>query len=248
MINRPTVLVLWGAGALIVGTAGPFGTFGTSTLPVRIGFWALVLAIAIPLALVLRKLVDDILDEIDPLLREMAYVAAYSFVLTAPLWVLVSAFFPDGGATQISFAAMLGFVALVISAVCVLRSLMTPPVAGPGDAQDKTPPILARVDEDLRGDILALSARDHYVDLVTDKGRGAILMRFADAMNELGDLDGIRVHRSHWVAREAVVGTARRNGRLFVTLVSGEEVPVSRTYRPRAEQAGLLGAKSRNGV
>ena len=63
---------------------------------------------------------------------------------------------------------------------------------------------------------------------------------FADAMAELDGVDGVQVHRSYWVARKAVEGAVRRNGRHYVTLIDGSEVPVSRSYRRNAESAGLI--------
>ena len=76
--------------------------------------------------------------------------------------------------------------------------------------------------------------------VTTDAGRFSLLMRFADAMAELDGVDGVQVHRSYWVARKAVEGAVRRNGRHYVTLIDGSEVPVSRSYRRNAESAGLI--------
>jgi len=94
---------------------------------------------------------------------------------------------------------------------------------------------LERLPEEKRGQILTLSARDHYVDVTTDKGREPVLIRLADAIGQLDGLAGEQVHRSHWVARDAVAGSARRDGRLFLTISNGEEIPVSRRYRETVE-------------
>ena len=55
-------------------------------------------------------------------------------------------------------------------------------------------------------------------------------MRLSDAIAETRGIDGLQIHRSHWVARNAIVGLTRENGRPVVALVTGVTLPVSRTY------------------
>ena len=91
------------------------------------------------------------------------------------------------------------------------------------------PRFLDRLPAALGRDVVYLKVRSHYVNVVTTAGSGALLMRFADAVAELGD-QGMQVHRSYWVARRHVVGIERRAERTVLLLTAGEEVPVSRTY------------------
>ena len=70
---------------------------------------------------------------------------------------------------------------------------------------------------------------DHYVRVVTTQGRCTILMRFADAVAQLGDR-GLRVHRSYWVAYPHIRSWRRHNQRMLLHLTGGHLVPVSRTY------------------
>jgi DNA-binding LytR/AlgR family response regulator len=76
--------------------------------------------------------------------------------------------------------------------------------------------------------ILSLSAEDHYVRVRTDSGQALILMNLADAVAALGQDAGVRIHRSHWVARDLVGAAAREGGRLVVRLDDGTTLPVSR--------------------
>jgi DNA-binding LytR/AlgR family response regulator len=80
-----------------------------------------------------------------------------------------------------------------------------------------------------------LSVRDHYVVVQTDRGQSTLLMRFADALGELDGIEGMRVHRSHWVAKTAVAGLERSGGKVHVRLQDGRLVPVSRSYRDEVE-------------
>jgi DNA-binding LytR/AlgR family response regulator len=108
------------------------------------------------------------------------------------------------------------------------REAMT--AAGPNP-----PKFLERLPLKLRGgEVWAVEAEDHYLRLHTSKGQDLILMRLADAVAELEGIEGAQVHRSWWVARDAITDAKRGDGRATLTLKDGAEVPVSRTY------AGLL--------
>ena len=80
---------------------------------------------------------------------------------------------------------------------------------------------------------------DHYVEAFTTAGSTLVLMRFGDAIAELEGADGLRVHRSYWVARPHVTGTTRQNGRTILNLTGGHEAPVSRGYLAAVRAAGL---------
>ena len=107
-----------------------------------------------------------------------------------------------------------------------------PPAPGPA-------PILERVPLPQRGRLLALSVEDHYVDIITDRGKTLVLMRLADAMRETGDMPGLQIHRSHWVARDAVARAHRSDGKLVLELTNGLRLPVSRGYLAQVREAGL---------
>lgn len=114
----------------------------------------------------------------------------------------------------------------------------------PGDADtpamaDAPPPaFLSRLREDRHGGLLALQAEGHYLRVYTDAGSDLILYRLSDALAELCDSEGMRVHRSWWVAERAVEGEEK--GEKLV-LVNGMKVPVSRSYRMQARDRGWLG-------
>lgn len=112
-----------------------------------------------------------------------------------------------------------------------------PATAGP----QQGPPAAAarffdRLPEELGGDIIYLAASAHYVDVITMAGSASILLRFSDAVAELGDL-GIRVHRSYWVAYRHVRRAVRREGRPVLLLTGDHEVRVGRNYLPEVRAA-----------
>jgi hypothetical protein len=77
-------------------------------------------------------------------------------------------------------------------------------------------------------EIVALRAEDHYVRVYTPLGSHLVLTRFSDALSELGGKDGVRVHRSWWVARQAIVRACGHGRKRRLQLVTGLEAPVAR--------------------
>jgi DNA-binding LytR/AlgR family response regulator len=64
-------------------------------------------------------------------------------------------------------------------------------------------------------------------------------MRLADAIRETGMVPGLQIHRSHWVAKDAVAKVHRSEGKLMLELRNGMRLPVSRSYLAAARDAGL---------
>ena len=82
--------------------------------------------------------------------------------------------------------------------------------------------------------------RDHYVEVQTVRGSDLGLMRFGDALKDLGGTEGMQVHRSHWIARTALKKIVRRTGRTVAVLDNGAEVPVSRRYARALREANWV--------
>jgi hypothetical protein len=110
------------------------------------------------------------------------------------------------------------------------------PAAGnaPGGSQDR-PPLLDRISLDKRGPLIRLEVQDHYVLVVTTRGRELLLMRLGDAIAETGADTGQQIHRSHWVSDNGVRAVLRESGknpRLTVQTTDGQSLPVSRSQMP----------------
>ena len=57
-----------------------------------------------------------------------------------------------------------------------------------------------------------------------------MLMPFSEAIASLPNDLGMRIHRSHWVSRNAVKKVEAARSRLKVILENGTELPVSRSF------------------
>lgn len=113
------------------------------------------------------------------------------------------------------------------------------PLGAPSGAPPGAP-FLDRLPARLGRRLLHLHMQDHYVEAHTEEGSDLLLLRFRDALREVEGIDGAQVHRSHWVARAAVAGVERRNGRIALRLVNGSRVPVSRSFAPALRDRGWL--------
>ncbi len=125
-------------------------------------------------------------------------------------------------------------VAMIAINVLVDRQMETVASATPAKFLDRLP-------LKLRGaEVWAVEAEDHYLRLHTSKGQDLILMRLADAVSELQGIEGAQVHRSWWVARDAIADARRGDGRATLTLKDGAEAPVSRTYARLLRERGWI--------
>jgi len=93
-----------------------------------------------------------------------------------------------------------------------------------------TPAFLKRLPDQVKGDIVALKAEDHYVRVYTDKGDSLIHYRFKDALADISSLPGVQTHRSYWVEQSAITSLESDGQSSQLTLRTGLKVPVSRTY------------------
>jgi LytTr DNA-binding domain len=89
--------------------------------------------------------------------------------------------------------------------------------------------------------VIALEAEDHYLRVHLEGGQSTlILMRLSDAIAELPKDTGAQTHRSWWVAKDAVRGVTKADGRATLTLSAPLEAPVSRSFYKTLNDAGWL--------
>lgn len=245
--------VLLGA-ALVLALLGPFGTFADLTLTQRLAYWVGLIGLG-GLAFELLTLAAS------RLLRERpeawrALLAGVTLAVAAPMTLAVALLekslrgkdmlHPLGLAELFVYVLL---VTLLVSAIPVWlelrdRGLLAAPTAtAPLPDQAPPPPseptFLARLPARLGRDLLALEMEDHYVRAHTAEGSDLILMRLRDAIAELAGLDGMQVHRSHWVAAAAVSVVERKpDGKLVLVLRNGLRVPVSRSHASAVREAG----------
>lgn len=262
-LRSPVTLGAWVFLTAVMAMAGPFGSYDHVPFVERALFWAAVVAVSIVVAVGVRVLVNRTFGWRD--YRRVAPVTAalVSAIMTLPLHAISdvltrhSAYMPPavGEIALFLFCLSMGLSALragieagPVAGVRELpAALVVAAFAPEGQVPESQPPVpepvaprlIERLPEAVRGPVVRLSVRDHYVDVVTRAGAHSLLMRFSDAMAELAGCEGLQVHRSHWVALAAISRAERRGGRLFLTMSDGAQVPVSRSYQARVDALGL---------
>lgn len=96
-----------------------------------------------------------------------------------------------------------------------------------------------RLPDEIGRELVYIKTEDHYLEVHTTTGSTRVLVRFGDAVGELGEL-GIQVHRCYWVAHRQMAELVTRGHRTLLRLADEREVPVSRTYLPDVK--AVLGA------
>ena len=250
-------LALLAVAVLFLGYLGPFGTYLRMPLGERMAYWVIAvagnwsfaLACILPAIACLSRRVPDI-----------ACVLGGSLAAAVPGTLLISALeFLFSGALPETFGTGELFLAValvhLVLGLIVWGTVELPmrygggapfaehPAAGATEsplADDAAPPLLDRLPAARQGRLLHLQMRDHYVEVHTDRGSDLVLMRFGDALKELGGTEGMQVHRSHWIARTALKKIVRRTGRTVAFLENGAEVPVSRRYARALREANWV--------
>ncbi len=236
LITRRHAAVL-GATILVFAWLGPFGT-GVRLAPLELFlYWALAIGLnwalgvfIFAVACFLKRQIGWpqwivlVLGALIAALPGSGLIFLLESWLAEPLHLASELAYVYASVTLVH--VVIGYVAGELVAPQAVREVLASSVSNPG-----RPAFLARLSPELGDNLLHLRMQDHYVEARTDRGSELILMRFGDALKEVKGLDGVRVHRSHWVAAHAVHAVRREKGRSILVLHNGEEVPVSRSFR-----------------
>ncbi len=229
------------AAGLFLTFAGGFGTDGAS-LAVRLTYWMSLMVIGTVWgALVSGFFFRDGGRRTGHLWLD-AFIAALVMSIPFTLVVWFATQLLLGASGSLRNLPVLFLAVLVVSlAMTVINMLIETRRAAITLADPAPPKFLERLPLKLRGaEVWAVEAEDHYLRLHTSKGQDLVLLRLADAIAELQGIEGMQVHRSWWVARDAITEAKRGDGRATLTLKDGAEVPVSRTYAGMLRERGWI--------
>ena len=232
------------AGAALLLTVS--GAFGTEDEPflVRLAFWLCALAAGSLFGELCQPWVARRIDmDARPWMHILALTALIAVPMSLFVWAATGLFF-DGALYPLSYLPLFVLpVVTVTAAFCALEVFLgrsTPVQTHASAEEDAAPPrFLERLPPHLRAArLIAVEAEDHYLRVHTAAGSDLILMRLSDAVAELEGVEGAQTHRSWWVARDAVRGASRGDGRATLELESGLSAPVSRRYARALREAG----------
>ncbi|MEO0372729.1 MAG: LytTR family DNA-binding domain-containing protein [Pseudomonadota bacterium] len=165
-------------------------------------------------------------------------------VLYAPVvWLFVIWFYSGLPSQSLEARSVFLYVFGVVAMVAVVRWVVLVWQAeekGPEKPRAE-PRLLQRLPSSRRARVLRLSAMDHMVEVVTETGTEKLRIRLSDAVREMEPMQGYMAHRSHWVAKDAVVQAEKKGAdKVYLKLSNGDMIPVSRTFRTDWADAGML--------
>lgn len=234
------------AVVLVLGLSGPFDTFNDFDTAGRLAYWLTVVVATYVVGQAVALFALATLASRVVLVPVRVGLAALFCSVPVTLIVLgvnlVAYGHPSGMAplTLWLYCTAIALAVVTVITVAGRSSGSSDLTAATAPAVVEPPPLLERLPHPQRGRILALSVKDHYVEVLTDRGKGLVLMRLSDAIKETGTVVGLQIHRSHWVALDAVKRVVRTGGKVTVELLNGEKLPVSRGFLPAARAAGLV--------
>lgn len=229
--------------ALLLGLAGPFGTFEQLSFGPRLAYWAAMVLVTYGLGFAVAVFVGKLFGL--RVRQTWARVLVFGAIVGVPVTLAVMAVSLVAFGTvefdplaQWLQCTLIGMGVIALSEIIDARAVRE---AGPvAETAELPPPILDRIPLPARGPLWALVVQDHYVEIVTERGRTLVLMRLGDAIREVGATPGVQIHRSHWVALAAVARVVKSDGRPAVELPDGRRLGISRGYLAAARAAGLV--------
>lgn len=233
-------LLLLAALGLLLSAFGPYRTLDFP-LPLRTAYWLL--------AVIGSGLVGIAIDEAlgSRVRRFWVRVAAAALAMTPPVTLYIYALnavmldlprrwwlLPQLG-VQVLLVCLLVMAlrSLAWRRIVETRTVIAPPLP------DAERTFRLRLSAKRRGArLIALEAEDHYVRVHTDAGSELLLMRFAEAVEELAQAYGYRLHRSWWAAADAIEAVRWKRGVGEARLMQGITAPVSRSCAKALKEAG----------
>jgi len=235
---------VWGSlavASVILGISGPFQTFELFPLALRLVYWAFVTFLTFAVGVLFGSWASNALEKkVGALVIQLPLIGIAAGVPVAmTVWLVNIATF---GFEVFDTTAMLtlGLYSIIISmGISLLFALFDGKNTEQKilESEQTKPAILSRLPVHLRGKLLSLSVQDHYVEIITNKGKHLHLMRFGDAIKETKGINGMQIHRSHWVAISHIESVVKSNGKTIIKTRSSQELPVSRTYMAALEKA-----------
>lgn len=230
------------AAGVVLALTAAFGMTDT-TLAQRLIYWLPLMLAGALWGHVCSHLLERWIDfDRAPWIAVLSLTAAISLPLTFVVWGWTHWLFGRGlhprPGVILQFLIPVLIVTGVLSALNVFlqRKPVQTHAAPVGTAPARFPD---RLPMKLRGaTIHAVESEDHYLRIHTDRGSDLILMRLSDALIELEGLEGAQTHRGWWVARDAVRGASRGDGRATLTLEGDILAPVSCRYAKALRDAG----------
>jgi hypothetical protein len=230
-----------GASALVT-IASPFGTSAFDIGP-RFLYWFGMISVGCVQWLLIVRTIHRLtsIDPWPPIVCVIVSSTVFAGLMALEVnlvrgWLSVA---PTHTGVGPFFGLLGGMLVFCLFGQLLVRFIAATATEPPQDAGGEVR-FLKRIPNGIAGDLLSLRTEDHYLRIHTTQGSDLILFRLKDALAELDGADGMQVHRSYWIARDAIEAIERKGRKTILVLKNGQHVPVSESFMPAVRDAGWL--------
>ena len=210
--------------------SGPFGTLKALPVGIRALYWTIIIVISGIMALWAHSYGREagVQSRAKMIKLSCVFGAAITIlVLGVSLALLHPLQHYPGHAILIGYSFPSASLLFFISVICSPSYKTAKPASPPAK-----PAIFKRLSRYRHSSkILSLTAQDHYVEVTTDHGAELCVIRLRDAIAEAAPIDGFLIHRSHWIAVDAITRFDDTGSQPTVTLCNGKRFRVSKSRR-----------------
>ena len=245
-LTAPRPLAVLGLVSLVLGMSGPFQTFELLELLPRLVYWTAICTLTylagwLAGGYALRMITFRTENIVWHILASgcAAGLAVWPVVIIINL-ITFGSNDGNGGGHWLTSSSLLIYCVMISITLSAVITLVKSGTQKQIPTMPATPKIVSRLPLNLRGNLISLSVQDHYVEVTTSNGTGLVHFRLTDAIDDCDGVDGLQIHRSHWVALAGIKSVFRQNSKVMVETIKGDVLPVSRTYLPKIKQLGLL--------
>lgn len=243
IFSKPRFWIGFVAIVFVLAISGPFYTAINLNFPERLSYWLLISGVSFCIGLFISLFIGVWLFK-RGLSRLVAQSIAGLFAgvpIAGIVWLTGNTIFGFNPGSSLLDGSILVAQCSVISATVALLFAMfqSNDSEETGQKQEATASssFLKRLSIEIGKDLISINAQDHYLKVTTTKGSEMLLMRMADACEELSEFEGLQVHRSWWVASGHIQSFEKNAGKGTLTTSDGQKVPVSRGFLKNVEAA-----------
>lgn len=256
-ILAPTPILSWVAGSILTAAIGPFGTYDSVPFYQRLIFWAVILFVALVVSEVIQKMICLLAPSWGIIKQTVLSCITFIFFYWFFIVATINRFYKDIAFPPplvllliISGVTASIFVIIYLVAPEALQiSTKTPQPETPSEPETQEEPcvepissriFMRRLGPEAGTQLVRLAMRDHYIEAITNTGSKLVHMRFADALSEIADLNGGKIHRSHWVNFDEIIAVVKEGTRIGFRMSDGVIVPIARSQKTQLKKQGLI--------
>lgn len=238
--NLPYIIML--VMALILAQIAPYDTASITNFFLRAAYWGSIIFIS--------QLAWKILEKILVARLKWPYFfigSLCNLLMTFPLLLFIlfiNQFIYDN---QPNLEQMFYFwlqLAITCQSIYLLIYIIVSQFIKTGvkNADDCPPENIPHFLKNIAGDLLYIKSEDHYLRIQTTAENKLILYKISDAIKQLetSNIEGMSIHRSHWVAKSAIKNHKKDGRKNLLMLVNDHQLPISATYLKNLKNQGYI--------